>query len=145
MKRNSTLGLLAYAVAFSMITLLIGCKATTEQAVDQSTPEASVREFYHALNNDNIDTIDKIMDETSVKASKVSKGLRESIKHGIHFRVSNLEVNTWKNTGEVAQVGTRLYEQILQDDQIIAEGDSGELFGLTKRNGKWYISTFDGD
>jgi hypothetical protein len=40
--RGPTLGLLVCAMVLSLTTVLLGCRATKEQATDQSTPEAAV-------------------------------------------------------------------------------------------------------
>jgi len=132
---------------FLSVLWILGCclaacggSPTSTSSLDQSTPEATIRTLYDAINRNDLSTVEQLAEPGDKDSEPFIKGLRELISQGASWNISDLEVDVVAEDGQIARAQSHQYDKlVLKSGQVYMEGSTSNLHTLVKKNGRWYF------
>jgi hypothetical protein len=122
------------------IVAACGVPAEPASLPDQSTPEATIRSLYDAINRSDVRSVELLVESGDKDSADFIKGLKEIFASGATWEASNLEVDIPPNYGNIVKAQARLYEKLtLKSGQVYMEGPTSYLLMLIKKGERWYF------
>lgn len=127
---------------------LTGCEGVTDSVsiIDQSSPEATVRTLFDAMQRGDVETYRAVIDPKDPHFDEMVDGFEKALATGYSVEAEDLEVQIVREEVETVRVRTYYSQKILFKGQTIDHTEqSGGLMNLVKRNGRWFVRAFGRD
>jgi uncharacterized protein YchJ len=129
------LGLLAYLVL--AMSSCGGGKTGTE--VDQSTPEATIRAMYRAVEGGDARFLESLIAPSDPTRRQTSEVLDRMNASNVTYELVDLEVFMISNDGKTALMSASEHARLHQNDKVLTDTEGSINFTLTNTGGKWYL------
>jgi hypothetical protein len=125
---------------FGFCLAACGGPSTPAASLDQSTPEATIRSLYDAINRSDLAAVQRLVEPGDKDSEPFIKGLGQLFSQGVTWQISDLEVDVVANDGDVARARSSQSDKVvLKSGQVYMEGPTSNLHTLARRNGRWYF------
>lgn len=124
------------------IVLLAGCigRSTTQHPIiDQSTPEATVKNLYKAATAHDTETFRALLDPEDPNLDNLVKGFEELEQRGITYDISELEITIVETSSAMVRIRARFREKLMMKDVLVSDEMTGEELSLVNKQGRWYL------
>jgi hypothetical protein len=125
-----------------MIALCTACvsHSSPTPGVDQSTPEKAIRSLSEAFIRGDALAVAALVYPGDTDGADLVRGFQAFVaKRGV-VHMTDLEIDVVANDGKVARARTRYYNKVMAESgEIILEGQTGSLYTLMRKEGRWYF------
>jgi hypothetical protein len=130
--------------------LILGCMALVVSAcrsdegvkeVDQSTPEATVRAMYQALEQADPQLLESLIAPTDPSRKTMADAVKRMKSSGVTAEFINSEIHVISNDGQTALLSATGHSRLLKGKDVIWDdnGEGSSDYTLTQLDGKWYL------
>lgn len=128
--------------------LMLGCMALVVSAcrsdegvkeVDQSTPEATIRAMYQALEQADPQLLESLIAPTDPSRKTTADVVKRMKASGVVYELVGLEIRLISNDGTTALMSAREHARLRQDGKVLTDTEGSTDFTLTNMEGKWYL------
>lgn len=133
---------LSYRTALGLAVLsclVASCYRQVTPATDQSTPEATLRAMYRALEQSDAELLASLIDPNDPTRNGMPEVLRRMKSIGVTYELVNLEVFVTSNDGTTALMSASEHARLRQGDKVLSDTEGAPNFTLRKVDGKWYL------
>ena len=140
--RKLKIGGLFLSVLWALGWCLAACDGspTPTSSLDQSTPEATIRTLYAAINRNDLSAVEQLVESGDKDSEPYVNGLKQMFAQGATLQVSDLKIDVVANDGQIARAQSRQYDKlILKSGEVYMEGSTSRLHTLINKHGRWYF------
>lgn len=105
----------------------------------QSTPQDAVLNYYHAVNERNVELMATLFDPEDESNQRFLDGFRNLLESGTIFELSSPKIYIIEEDAQWTRIRTNHYQKMFQDGRLVAEAESGGEYTLIRKGDKWYF------
>ncbi len=116
-----------------------GVDNSIQNQVRQSTPEETVMSYYTAKDNNDIDAMRLLIDNTDESSRTFLQGFINGVNSGVVGESTNIRINVVEKTESFARIRTNYYGTLSRGNELIMDGETGSTLSLVRKGDKWYF------
>lgn len=110
-----------------------------ETTTAQSTPHEAIFSFYQAMDMSDAERLSLLVDPSDKSSLAFVEVFQDDKGIDIRSETTDIEVDIIEETGDRVRARVYFTQVLYLDNEILSEGENGDVFTLVARDGKWYF------
>ncbi len=123
----------------SFVPTSTDAEASIRKKVLQNTPEEATISFLEAWDNNDIEAMTQLIDDSDESNQTFLNGFTTIVKEGLSSETINIRLDVVEKTDTFARVRANYDATLSHGGRLIIDGESGSTLSLVRKGDKWYF------